>query len=57
MYRLRTLNIRDVLRALKQRKLRVAFRVAQCLASNGASAVRFRVRLRLHARRAMRRAS
>ena len=46
MYLLRTLGIRDVVRALKQRKLRVAFRIAQCLASNGVSAVRFRLRLR-----------
>ena len=44
MYRLRTLGIRDVVRALKQRKLRVAFCIAQCLASNGVNAVRFRVR-------------
>ena len=58
MYLLRTLGIRDVVRALKQRKLRVAFRITQCLASNGVNAVRFRLRLRphLHVRRAVRRA-
>jgi hypothetical protein len=57
MYRLRTLGIRDVLRALKQRKLRVALRIAQCLISNGVNAVRFRLRLHLPVRRAVRRAS
>jgi len=58
MYLLRTLGIRDVVRALKQRKLRVALRITQCLASNGVNAVRFRLRLRshLHVRRAVRRA-
>ena len=58
MYTLRTLGIRDVVRALKQRKLRVAFRIAQCLASNGVNGVRFRMRLcpHLHVRRAVRRA-
>jgi hypothetical protein len=58
MYMLRTLGIRDVLRAVKQRKLRVALRITQCLASNGVNTVRFRLRLRphLHVRRAVRRA-
>ena len=58
MYRLRTLDIRDVVHALKQRKLRLALRLAQCLASNGVNAVRFRLRRRshLHVRRAVRRA-
>ena len=46
MYRLRTLSIRDVLHALKRRKPRVAFRIAQCLISNGVNSVRFRLRLR-----------
>ena len=48
MYLLRTLGIRDVVRALKQRKLRVALRITQCLASNGVNAVRFRLRRRPH---------
>ena len=58
MYLLRPLTIRDVVRAVKQRKLRVAFRIARCLASNGVNAVRFRLRRRshLHVRRAVRRA-
>ena len=58
MYMLRTLGIRDVVHALKQRRLRVAFRIGQCLVSNGVSVVRFRLRLRpyLHVRRAARRA-
>ena len=58
MYMLRTLGICDVVRALKRRKLRVALRIAQCLASNGVNTVRFRLRLRphLHIRRAVRRA-
>jgi len=57
MYLLRTLGIRDVVRALKQRKLRVAVGIARCLASNGVNAVRFALRRRphLHVRRAMRR--
>ena len=48
MYLLRTLGIRDVVRAMKQRKLRVALRITQCLASNGVNAVRFRLRRRPH---------
>ena len=57
MYILRTLGIRDVVRALRQRKLRVAIRITQCLASNGMNAMRFSLRLRsrLHVRRAMQR--
>ena len=57
MYRLRLLSIRDVVRALKQRKLRLALHLAQCLVSNGVNAVRFRLRLRFPIRRAVRRAS
>jgi len=47
--------MRDVVRALRQRKLRVAFRITQCLASNGLNVVRFAVRHR-HVRRVVRRA-
>ena len=58
MYLLRTLSIRDVIRALKQRKLRLAFRITRCLVSNGMNAVRFRLRRysHLHVPRAIRRA-
>ena len=54
MYLLRPLTIRDVVRAVKQRKLRVAFGITRCLASNGVNAVRFRLRRysHLHVRRA-----
>jgi len=57
MYILRTLGIRDVVRALRQRKLRVAIRITQCLASNGMNAARFRLRRRSRqlVRRAVRR--
>ncbi len=59
MYILRTLGIRDVVRALKQRKLRVAIRISQHLVSNAVNAARFRLRRRsrLHVRRAVRRPS
>ena len=46
MYILRTLGVRDVVRALKQRKLRVAIRISQNLISNGVNSVRFRLRRR-----------
>ena len=48
MYLLRTLGIRDVARALRQRKLRLAFRITQCLACNGVNAARFALRRRPH---------
>ena len=59
MYILRTLGIRDVVRALKHRKLRAALRITQHLISNAVNAARFRLRRRsrLHVRRAMRRPS
>ncbi len=59
MYILRTFGIRDVVRALKQRKLRVALRISRHLISNVVNAARFRLRRRsrLHVRRAMRRPS
>ena len=59
MYILRTLGIRDVVRALKQRKLRVAIRISQHLISNVVNAARFRLRRRsrLLVRRAVRRPS
>ena len=44
MYILRTLGVRDVVRALKQRKLRVALRITQHLISNTINAARFRLR-------------
>ncbi len=55
-YILRTLSIRDVVHAVKRRKLRLALRISQCLASNGVNAVRFRLRRRpqRHAHRVMR---
>ena len=58
MYLLRPLTIRDVVRALKRRKLRAAFRIAQCLFSNGVNAARFRLcrPSRFPIRRAQRRA-
>lgn len=59
MYILRTLGLRDVIRAVKQRKLRVAIRISQHLITNAVNSVRFRLRRRsrLHVRRAMRRPS
>ena len=44
MYILRPLGVRDVVRALKRRKLHQAIRITQCLASNGVNAMRFRLR-------------
>ncbi len=57
-YILRTLSIRDVVRALRRRKLRLALRISQNLCSNAVNAVRFRLRRRsqLHVRRVVRRA-
>lgn len=59
MYILRTLGIRDIVRALKQRKLRVAFRITQHLISNVINAARYRLcrRSRPHLRRTARRPS
>lgn len=59
MYILRTLGIRDVVHALKQRKLHVATRISQNLISNVVDAARFRLRRcsRLRLRRAVRRPS
>ena len=56
---LRTLSIHDVVRALKQRKLRVAFGISRNLVSNTVNSARFRLRLRSHRplRRAVRRPS
>ena len=56
MFILRTLSIHDVVRALKQRKLRVAFGISRNLVSNAVSSVRFRFRLRLRPQRSVRRA-
>jgi len=52
-YILRTLSIRDVVHAVKRRKLRLALRIAQNLCSNAVNTVRFRLRRRsrLHVRR------
>ena len=47
MYILRTLSIRDVVAALKQRKLGVALRISQNLVSNAVNTARFRLRRRL----------
>ncbi len=59
MYILRTLGVRDVVRAVKQRKLCAAIRVTQHLISNVVNAARFQLRRRLrpHVRRAVRRLS
>jgi len=46
MYVLRTLGIRDVVRALKQRKLRAAFRITLHLISNVLNAAKFRLQRR-----------
>jgi hypothetical protein len=46
MFILRTLSINDVVRALKQRKLRVAFGISRNLISNVVNTVRFRLKLR-----------
>jgi hypothetical protein len=46
MYILRTLGIRDVVRALKQRKLHASVRISQHLISNVVNAARFRLRRR-----------
>ena len=56
---LRTLSIHDVVRALKQRKLRVALGISRNLVSNAVNSVRFRLRLRPQrsVRRAVRRPS
>jgi len=54
---LRTLSTHDVVRALKQRKLRVAIAISRSLVSNAVNSVRFRLRLRPQrsVRRAVRR--
>jgi hypothetical protein len=59
MYLLRTLSIRDVVRALKRRELRLALRISENLGSNAVNSVRFRLhkRTRLPIRHATRRAS
>ena len=59
MYFLRTLSIGDVVRALKQRELRLALRISQNLISNAISTARSQARRRssLPIRRVVRRAS
>ena len=45
-YILRTLSIRDVVRALKQRKVGLALDISKNLCSNVVNTARFRLRLR-----------